>query len=332
MFNLARVMFQPWSWEGNRDSVPGHQQVVMVIATANPEALLKDVSGALGKVHNFTITPDQPCTQSICPNPLRGYIQAIGCTSRADNLTATISPESLLLDPPTDLRTSELPNPSHDHPWDDFAWEDQNKASPVDRQLLFAFTPTSSYNTTPVASFNRYKDAAVNGNVENLIAAALMGETVNIFNQNKMNLPEFQGFLEHLFASYLWNTNRLCTPLDSMYDCDSYFENLFAPAEFILKLPSIVMEVVLWRAILSMFCSALMCLLAFIILGVKSDRPANTPLRNGSLLDMAKLMRDSSIPDVVSTQSVKKTGNPGPELVGLLMEKNLRYVLLSTFR
>ncbi|KAF9456742.1 hypothetical protein BDZ94DRAFT_1314868 [Collybia nuda] len=319
----TRVMFQPWAWEGHKESMPGHQQVVMVIAAAHPEVLLKDTSGILGKVHNFTITPAQPCT-SFCPTPLRGYIQVIGCTSRADNLTATISREGLLLDPPTDLKTSAFPNPSHDHLWDDFVWEDQNRNLPIDRQLLFAFTPTSSYNVTNVAAPSRYKDAAINGNVENLIAAALSGETVNTFNQEKMNLPEFQGFLEHLFASYLWNLNRLCTPLDSIYGCGMYFRDLYAPAEFILKFPSVVMEVVLWRAILSMFCSTLMCLLALIILGIRSDRPTDTPLRNGGFLDVAKLMRDSSIPDVVSVQPVK-INSTGLELANSLIDRKLRY-------
>jgi hypothetical protein len=32
--------------------------------------------------------------------------------------------------------------------------------------LFFAFTPTSSYNTTPTISFNEYKNFSINGNVK----------------------------------------------------------------------------------------------------------------------------------------------------------------------
>jgi hypothetical protein len=60
-----------------------------------------------------------------------------------------------------------------------------------------------------------------------------------------MSLPEFQGLLEHLFASYLWNTNRLCNPLDSIHRSGSYFGELYAPAEFVFKSPSMVVEVAL---------------------------------------------------------------------------------------
>ncbi|KAJ7896606.1 hypothetical protein B0H14DRAFT_3853554 [Mycena olivaceomarginata] len=59
-----------------------------------------------------------------------------------------------------------------------------------------------------------------------------------------------------MYASYLWNVNRLCSPFDDIQpyweECGTYWgaDSLFSPAEFQLMWPGIALIVVQWRAIL----------------------------------------------------------------------------------
>lgn len=79
----------------------GHHQFIMLVAMQREVSLVRDVSGSIGNlILNCTfilLPPTDNC--SLCP----AYVQAIGCLVNSLNITATISPQSFLLDPIIDL-------------------------------------------------------------------------------------------------------------------------------------------------------------------------------------------------------------------------------------
>ncbi|KAJ7253248.1 hypothetical protein C8J57DRAFT_1660443 [Mycena rebaudengoi] len=124
--------------------------------------------------------------------------------------------------------------------------------SSTERRFLLAFTPSSpAYNntatdppTTPI------------GDPESVLAKLLDGRLFTPFSTSANNLVNFQGALEQLYASHLWNVNRLCSPLDQIQPywetCGLYSEDTDSPAEFVLSFPGSGLIVVRWRAIVSL--------------------------------------------------------------------------------
>jgi hypothetical protein len=221
----------------------------MAIATGNSRALLIDSTNSTGNALNLTMY-QVPNVQGTHGG--QAYIQVVGCTVKNDNLTATINPLSRLLDPRTSpIRRLGPEAPHDDHAWDDFGWEDRSDSS-AERQFLLAFTPSSpAYNntatdppTTPI------------GDPESVLAKLLDGRLFTPFSTSANNLVNFQGALEQLYASYLWNVNRLCPPLDQIQPywelCGRYAEDTDSFAEFVLSFPGSELIVVRWRAIVSL--------------------------------------------------------------------------------
>ncbi|KAJ7133371.1 hypothetical protein C8R44DRAFT_849487 [Mycena epipterygia] len=324
------VLFQSWAF----DRAPiGSNQLVMVIAAQRTRAILIDSNNSTGNTLNLTMyqEPDSDGTHGE-----QAYIQVVGCTVKNDNLTATINPQSRLLDPLTDRSRLIGPEAQHDdHAWDEFEWEaDADGVSPTERQFLLAFRPSSAYNntstdprTTPV------------GSPESIMANILDGQIGTPFDLEKISAPNalvnFQGSLERLFASYLWNVNRLCSPFDPMQPywetCGTYWsaESFFSPADFEFVLPSIDLIVVKWRAIVSLVSSLLMWLLVSGLLGI-TMRGTQAQQATG-LLDIASVLRrESRIPEVVVAETMglnlKPNQNPQRALLEAVLTKRLTYL------
>ncbi|KAJ7612742.1 hypothetical protein FB45DRAFT_303167 [Roridomyces roridus] len=330
------VLFQPWTLKGtpNTPIGHGHHQVVMVIATQTAGSLVTDSNNSTGHTYNFQARSSP------------AWVQVIGCTVKHDNLTATIDTQSRLLDPLTTVSKLIGPEAPHDdHAWDEFAWQPSDNwgITPAERQFLFAFRPSvPAYNDT---AFN---PIAPVGYPENVLAKLLDGglftpfdETTSLGQRNP--LVNFQGSLERLFASYLWNFNRLCSPFDDIQPywetCGTYADStLFSPAEFVFVFPLMpVLIVVLWRAIVSLVCSVLMWL-TLAALGVGRIRTRGPTGGSGrasgvqqaqGLLDMARLFsRGSRVPEVVAYEAVRSNprGNLDRALLEMALRKRLRYV------
>ncbi|KAJ3758298.1 hypothetical protein EV360DRAFT_83199 [Lentinula raphanica] len=330
----TQVFFQPWVFPAT--SAPlGHHQLVMIIATQRNQSLITDINGSVGNALNFTISPDETsCFEDLC----HAYVQAIGCTQTSTNLTATIDTQSRLLDPLTDVMQLEGPEALHDnHAWDDFAWEDSKNLSGIDRQFLLAFSPTSLYNDTSDSDSDLSKPTIV-GNSEQILSKLLDGNLFTPFtltaNSSYSNaLVEFQGSLERLYASYLWNINRLCSAFDSLQpyweDCGTYLsDDLYGSADLVWEIPlSFGLSIVLWRSILSVVCCTIMLLLGFMILGTTVDQERATPQQGQGFLNTARILNGSNIPEIVAKEAhtVKEPRNLESELLETLLTRRLRY-------
>ncbi|KAJ3712662.1 hypothetical protein C8R42DRAFT_313502 [Lentinula raphanica] len=330
----TRVFFQPWVFPAT--SAPlGHHQLVMIIATQRNQSLITDINGSVGDALNFTISPDETsCFEDLC----HAYVQAIGCTQTSTNLTATIDTQSRLLDPLTDVMRLEGPEALHDnHAWDNFAWEDSKNLSGIDRQFLLAFSPTSLYNDTSDSDSDLSKPTIV-GNSEQILSKLLDGNLFTPFtltaNSSYSNaLVEFQGSLERLYASYLWNINRLCSAFDSLQpyweDCGTYLsDDLYGSADLVWEIPlSFGLSIVLWRSILSVVCCTIMLLLGFMILGTTVDQERATPQQGQGFLNTARILNGSNIPEIVAKEAhtVQEPRNLESELLETLLTRRLRY-------
>ncbi|KAJ4463587.1 hypothetical protein C8J55DRAFT_295395 [Lentinula edodes] len=331
----TQVFFQPWVFPASSTNI-GHHQVIMVIATQRNQSLLTDVNNSLGNLLNFTTSPDETsCFEDLC----HAYIQAIGCTLTSQNLTATIDTQSRLLDPHTDVMQLEGPElPHDDHAWDEFSWEESTNLAGIDRQFLLAFSPTSFYNNTLTSDESDISIPLPVGNPEQILSKMLDGDLFSPFAgtsnsiSNASSLVEFQGSLERLYASYLWNINRLCSPFDSLQPyweyCGQYWDEPYSSADLVLELPlSTGLTIVFWRAIVSVACSVIMLLLGFAILGTAVDRERNIPPQGQGFLNTARLLKGSTIPELVAgkAQTVKTSRNPEPEILEAVLTHRLSY-------
>ncbi|KAJ7181522.1 hypothetical protein C8R43DRAFT_272466 [Mycena crocata] len=348
------VFFQPWDFTSGLDSKVigiGHHQLVMVIASPYARTVLRDSANSTGNALNLTMYQEPNhssrailrdlanITGNIAGNALnsslpqepsddhggRAYIQVVGCTVRNDNITATIDTKSRLMDPLTHVSHLIGPEAPHDdHAWDEFAWE-ATSSSGAEKQFLLAFTPSSAYNNTSMDPRTLFPI----GNPETLLAQLLEGNLVSPFKTAPNALVNFQGALERLYASYLWNVNRLCLPFDTLQpyseECGLYWGgNLFSPAEFQLVWPGFVLIVVQWRSVVSLICCVMMFFLGWGILGVtRIENHDSTGAQQATdLLGSAMVFsRGSRIPELV----VAEGGSERARLNAHLTQR-LRYV------
>ncbi|KAJ7860215.1 hypothetical protein B0H14DRAFT_2745112 [Mycena olivaceomarginata] len=313
----TRVFFQPWSFGFDRSSPMGYNQLVMVIASENIP--LVDATQSIGNALNLTLYPGAPGAHV--------YIQVIGCTAKHDNLIATIDQQGRLLNPLTSLDQYIGPEAPHDdHAWDEFEWEgDVSGLSGSERQFLLAFTPSSpAYNDTSGIMPVGIPETAL----ENLVSGDWDSPFLDISG----------GSLERLFASYLWNINRLCTFVDHL---QQYWENCgpysdinggFGMAEFDVVLPRGALIVVEWRAIVSLVCCVGMW---FIILMLLEDAPRGGRQRRlqqaQGLLDSVRIFNGRSrVPEMVVTEMMTlglvSSADPEMGLLRAALAKRLKYV------
>ncbi|KAJ7604699.1 hypothetical protein DFH06DRAFT_275003 [Mycena polygramma] len=329
----TQVYFQPWAFRPtSQASLNGHHQLVMVIATKR--APLVDSTNSAGSAVNFTVyqAPD-----SSGGHGGNAYLQVVGCTMKLENLTATISAQSRLLDPLTSPIQLIGPEARHDdHPWDEFAWEGDDGVSGPERQFLLAFTPSSpAYNNT--SSDPR---TTPTGAPESILAELLDDKLSSPFDQSpgptaRNALVNFQGVLERMYASYLWNVNRLCTtfvdPIQPYsVDCGGYSNGLsfFTQVQLALEQPGVALVVVKWRAVLSLVVCVIMW--AVVLSSVQSAPGGGRWRRHdGSLLDVATVLgKGSRIPDLVEAETIAlgPRQNSESKLVDAVLTKRLRYV------
>ncbi|KAJ6625155.1 hypothetical protein B0H10DRAFT_2003913 [Mycena sp. CBHHK59/15] len=323
----TQVYFQPWAFP-NQASFIGHHQLVMVIATRR--AVLMDSTNSTGAAVNFAVYQEPDSIDSHGGN---AYIQVVGCTVKAENLTATISAQSRLLDPLTSLLTLIGPEAPHDdHPWDEFTWEGTDGVSSPERQFLLAFTPTSpAYNNT--SSDQRSTPV---GAPESILAHLLDGRLFSPFGPGptaRNALVNFQGVLERLYTSYLWNVNRLCSSNADIQPyleyCGAYSEVtwLLNPVQLVLELPGVALVVVKWRAVVSLVACVVMWAVVLSLLHPAAGGAQG--MHGGGLLDAARVLgRGSRIPEVVEaeTTALKPKENSEKGLVEAILTKRLRYV------
>ncbi|KAJ7106240.1 hypothetical protein C8R44DRAFT_745314 [Mycena epipterygia] len=334
----TKVFFQPWAFDLPESQPIGHHQLVMVIAAGKASAILRDSTNSMGNTFNLTLFQE-----SHSGYEPQAYIQVVGCTVKHENLTATINPMSRLLNPLTDASMLIGPDAQHDdHAWDEFAWAGNEGVSQAERQFLLAFTPSSpASNDTPQTVSNPESILA------SLLAldAATGSMVVSPFDTAPLNarnaLVNFQGALERLFSSYLWNINRLCNPSDQLQPfslgqgCGEY-DGYFSPwADFQVPIPAILI-VVRWRAVVSLISCVFMWLLGFILLGTTAEdtrraRGGRRVQQANGLLDTAQMLsRGSRIPEVVVAEamSVYSSATPNPEsaLTKTALTTRLRYV------
>ncbi|KAJ7863317.1 hypothetical protein B0H14DRAFT_3608580 [Mycena olivaceomarginata] len=293
----TKVYFQPWAWAS--DSVlingpPGHNQVVMVIATQRLGALLVDSAGNPGAMVNLSQYQGPQSSDS-------GH-----------------DPEGRLLDPPSRADTMiGFEGPHGDHTWDEFQWGDTKGGSQAERQLLLALTPSSpAYNNTGPQGVSTPTP-------ESLLADLLDGSAPSFSfigtSIQRNALVTFQGALERLYASYLWNVNTLCTPPSvastkwpaiqpSLQGCPEY--SFFATeVDLEVVIPAgFALAVVKWRAIASL---------------------RRRIQHADGLLDSARILgRGSKIPEVVAEETLRLDSkkNQRRELFNSVLMKRLRYV------
>ena len=272
----------------------------------------------------MTVYPDPTsCFDDLC----HAYIQAIGCTVNNTNLTAPITPTSLLLDPLTDVIHLEGLELQHDnHAWDEFAWQDSLNLTQIDRQFLLAFTPSSPYNDTSLDT-----SSVPIGNPEQILGNMLAGQLFSPFDESSQSarnaLVNFQGSLERLYASYLWNINRLCSPFDNLQpyweSCGTYWDQLYSSADFVLDAPEGGLSIVLWRSIISLVCSVLMLLLGFGIVRLTVNRPLGAEPQGQGFFSIAQVLQRSRIPEVITEES-QSTQHAKGGLLGATMTHRLR--------
>jgi hypothetical protein len=255
-------------------------------------------------------------------NGAQAYIQVVGCTVTNENLTATIDPQARLLDLPTAFRQLIGPEAPHDnHTWDEFAFEEK-EGSGSERQFLLAFTPsTPAYNNTSTDPRTKFI-----GSPESILANLLDGKLSTPFGfTTSYSLPNslvnFQGALERLYASYLWNVNRLCGP-SSVNQIETYsetcslgysrFDLSSSLVQFEVLGPGFVLIVIMWRAIVSLVSCALMWAMVWSLL-----HPAmggGNEIQHYGLLDSARLLSSGSrIPEVVVAEAMALQRNKNSE-------------------
>ncbi|KAF7368002.1 hypothetical protein MSAN_00866000 [Mycena sanguinolenta] len=329
----TKVYFQPWTWD--RLLVlgpPGHNQVVMVVATQSNSSFLVDAAGSPGAMLNLSQYQE--------PNPADGghgvqaYIQVIGCTARNQDLPATIDPQGRLLDP---LTRSDImigfEGPHDDHTWDEFQWQNPTAALQTERQFLLSLTPNSpAYNDTSLSDTSGRSSESL---LANLLDGSEASFTFIGTSTQRNALVTFQGALERLYASYLWNVNTLCTPptLASinwaiqpyLQGCQSY--SVFSTeVDLEILIPAVALAVVKWRAIASLVSCVLMWLIGSSFVAVRR------PIQHAEgLLDYARILGwGSRIPEVVTAEtralSLKSPRNVRRELFNSIFMRRLRYV------
>ncbi|KAJ6470337.1 hypothetical protein C8R45DRAFT_1015424 [Mycena sanguinolenta] len=333
----TKVYFQPWAWAPDTillNGPPGHNQVVIVIATQRPTAFIVDSAGDPGPMVN--LTQHQETNPSDGGHGGQAYIQVIGCTATNEDLTATIDPEGRLLDPPTLPDTMVgFEGPHDDHTWDEFQWGDTEGGSQAERQFLLALTPSSTYNDTGSQGTSMPTR-------ESLLADLLDGSAPSFSfigtTIQRNALVTFQGALERLYASYLWNVNTLCTPPSaasikwpvvqpSLQGCPSYY--IFgSEADLEVVIPAgAALTVVKWRAIASLVSCALMWLIGSSFISMRRRRIQHAD----GLLDSARILgQGSKIPQVVAEETMAlklgSTKNPRRALFNSVLTRRLKYV------
>ncbi|PBK66240.1 hypothetical protein ARMSODRAFT_354381 [Armillaria solidipes] len=306
----TKVILQVWAFSNNTNVSIGHHQVIFALATGDPSVLIRDSNNSTGIYSNFTIIPGRnvsdclhecniwsgsDCDNRCKPQPVPGYLQVIGCSMHTTQVNVSVTETGLL---PKEFTQGE----HAPHEWVSFEWEQQSEVI-MDRQFLIIFSPAPSFDdpTGQTAIDRGYTGA------ERLLKRALVGS--DGWHPTGMNLSRLESDMELLSASYFWNYWQTCdfpkVLAPDYVECDSFrfmtasnWDRVVA-ADFTGTETRARLEVVIWRAAVSVGCSLVMAVLAMGLLGMKTDLGPGESLKGTRFVETVALMRGSGLPGLV---------------------------------
>ncbi|KAK0469254.1 uncharacterized protein EV420DRAFT_1633675 [Desarmillaria tabescens] len=311
----TKIILQDWAFSNNTNVSIGHHQVIFALVTGDPSVLIRDSNNSTGVYSNFTIIPRRnvsdclhwcdfwestDCGSRCKPQPVPGYMQVIGCSMHTTQVNVSVTETGLLAEEFTQREHSP-------HEWGSFEWEQQSEVI-MDRQFLITFSPAPSFDdpTGQVAIDRGYTGA------ERLMKRALVGS--DGWQPTGMNLSRLESDMELLSASYFWNYWQACdfpkalTP--DYVECDSFRFltasnwDRWVPADLTRTETKARLEVVIWRATVSVGCSLVMVVLAVGLLGMKTDLSPGDSLKGTRFGETVALMRGSGLPGIVADKGV----------------------------
>ncbi|KAF9021238.1 hypothetical protein BDZ89DRAFT_246920 [Hymenopellis radicata] len=304
-----KLYVQSWNFADRWDSIERgvSSDFVFMLAARDPVRLLHDSTGLVGNISTVTVgeiglehwawchqdgSSDADCRSMLKDNPavvdheVQTYFQTIGCTLTTSEATVPLSQTS---QPQANFTVHSAPP----HQWSQFSWTDSNPTNNTDflaREFLemFVSAPCEDSQGHP------WQDRQ------------LMGDVLMRMVRDDQRLNVFESRLENMTASYLWNTWQLC---DSLFEfgtphpqCvkttldDSMRLNA---AEFKTARIEARLEIVVWKAVVTLVCSLLLSLFTYILLG-PTRRTPDEPLLESRFLATAGLLNDSWIPDTIA--------------------------------
>ncbi|KAF9026621.1 hypothetical protein BDZ89DRAFT_1134663 [Hymenopellis radicata] len=324
------ILMQKWTydewWPDDTGFKAISNQVLFVVAAPDITLLLHDSSGSVASVNLTTLDSTDACfnvcgdnnldkNSADCVDYMRQHtdcvansetwhFQAVGCTLQTAQSTLAVT-QSGLLAPESYSRTQ----PSKAHEWDDF--------SPVNPHDGYDFLANEFLEMFVLAPCS--VDSGNNTEYQDL--GVMSGVIINILLDNQ-DLNHFENTLANMTASYLWNVWQQCdSPFKygwSYQQCsprsDDFAASLATTAAYDRLETKARLQIVQWKAAVTVLCGLVLFFLAFYLLGTSTDSRVGVPLREARFMETSRLLKDSSIPEVVSTAA------PGFE------NKSIRYI------
>ncbi|KAF9003721.1 hypothetical protein BDZ89DRAFT_1080906, partial [Hymenopellis radicata] len=307
------LLLQSWSfddWRGDDDGYKGiSNQVLMVLAAPDSDLLLHDATGSVASVNVTSLISTDDCQNACSSNNLNEasaecvdyfrdhseciaesstwHFQALGCTLRTTKAELSFNSAGFLVGDRSQAK------PSNAHAWDDFLPVNARDGNDfLANEFLEMFVPAPC--STP--DDPNYQDLDVMSDV-----------LLNILAANH-ELAFFENVLANMTASFLWNVWQLCDKpfeyghpyLQCQPRPEGYTSMLatgtarYNPHETRARL-----QIVQWKAAVTVLCGIALFVLAFYLLGTVTDSRAGVPLREARFLETSRLLKDSSIPDIV---------------------------------
>ncbi len=319
----VHMLMQNWTydqwWPDDTGFKGISNQVLFVLAAPDITLLLHDSSGSIASVNLTTLDSTDACLSVCDDNNLDKYsaecvdymrqhtdcvvnsetwhFQAVGCTLETTQSTLSVA-QSGLLTPESYSRTQ----PSKPHEWDDFS-----PINPHDgydflaNEFLEMFVPAPCY----VDSGN---------NTESQDRDVMSGVLLSILKASQ-DLAFLENTLANMTASYLWNVWQQCnSPFEFGWaypQCsprsDDFAASLETSAAYDRLETRARLQIVQWKAAVTVLCGLVLFSLAFYLLGTATDTGVGVPLREARFMETSRLLKDSSIPEIVGT------GAPGFE-------------------
>ncbi|KAK0451615.1 hypothetical protein EV421DRAFT_1048228 [Armillaria borealis] len=303
----TKIILQNWAFPSNTNVSFGHHQVIFALVTGDPSVLIRDSNNSTGIFSNFTIIPGRnvsdclhecniwhgsDCDNLCKPQPVPGYMQVIGCSMHTTQVNVSVTETGLL---PEEFTQEEHAS----HEWVSFKWEPQSEVI-MDRQFLIIFSPAPSFDdpTGETAIARGYTGA------ERLLKRALVSP--DGWQPTGMDLSQLENDMELLSASYFWNFWQTCdfpkALAPNYVECDSFLFNFlplwdrFVAADFTRTEARARLEVVIWKAAVSVGCSLVMVVMAMVLLGMKTDLGPGESLKGTRFVETVALMRGSGLP------------------------------------
>ncbi|KAK0189914.1 hypothetical protein F5146DRAFT_1002103 [Armillaria mellea] len=202
-----------------------------------------------------------------------GYVQVFGCSLTVNHTIVGIT-ESLK---PSD---SDNPPIADMHEYTEFVWE-ESLSERLANTFLMAFSPIPD------------------------LGAGM------------------EWWIKALFVSWVWgiwqgcdypylltsDSEEICRNFHSSYGNTKVSEDpgdtpQLVNAGFMCTLEKGRLQIFRWQSVIAFVCSAVLCMLSFLLLGTKTDLPRGAPLRKARLVEDVYLMVDSEVPSMVKKHGI----------------------------